>query len=808
MKFTLSWLAEHLETDAAVPEIVERLTMLGLEVDSAVDRARGLRGFTVGRVVEARPHPDADRLQVCTVDTGSGTVDVVCGAPNARTGMKGVFASVGSFVPGTGVELKKTKIRGVESSGMLLSEREMNISDDHDGIVDLPDDAEVGAPAVAVMGLDDTVFDIDITPNRGDCLGVRGIARDLAAAGLGKLKPLPAAPVAGAFESPIGVHLDLDGGRADACPYFVGRYVRGVTNADSPRWLKDKLLGVGLRPISALVDITNLMTLGLNRPQHAFDADKVRGDIHVRMARPGEKLLALNEKEYELDAEMTAIADDGAAEALGGVMGGMRTGCTGDTVNVFLELALFDPLRTAATGRKLNLTSDASYRFERGIDPTFLEDGMEIATRLVVELCGGEPSELVIAGAAPAWQRAITLRPERVAGLGGVDVPRPEIERILTNLGFELGEENGGLVAQVPPWRGDIVGEACLVEEVVRIHGYERVPAVPLTNTTSLPRPALTPEQQRHARARRALAARGLTEAVTYSFMPSAQAALFGGVPDSLRLVNPISSDLDVMRPSILPNLIAACGRNADRGIADAALFEVGPQYAGDGVEDQSTVAAGVRAGDAVTRNWAEPRRPADAFDAKADALAVLDALDVSTASVHVTADAPAWYHPGRSGTVRLGPKTVLARFGEIHPAVLRRMDVKGPAAGFEVLLANLPRVKAKKSATRPSLELSPYQAVERDFAFVVDAAVPADKVLGAARAADKALIAEARLFDVYAGEGVGAGKKSLAVSVTLRPTEKTLTDAEIEAVAKKVVASVEKATGGVLRSYTSERLN
>ena len=801
MKFTLSWLAEHLETDAGVPEIVERLTMLGLEVDSATDRAEGLRGFTVGRVVESKPHPDADRLSVCTVDTGSGTVDVVCGAPNARTGMKGVFAPVGSFVPGTGMKLKKTKIRGVGSNGMLLSEREMNISDNHDGIIDLPDDAEVGAPAVAVMGLDDTVFDIDITPNRGDCLGVRGIARDLAAAGLGKLRPLDFQPVAGTFESPIRVHLDLEAERADACPYFVGRYIRGVTNADSPKWLKDKLLGVGLRPISALVDITNLMTIGLNRPLHAFDADKVQGDIHVRMARPGEKLAALNEKEYELDTEMTAIADDEDAEALGGVMGGMRTGCTGETVNVFLESALFDPLRTAATGRKLNLTSDARFRFERGIDPTFLEDGIEIATRLVMELCGGEPSELVIAGGAPAWQRAITLRPERVHGLGGIDVPRPEIERILTDLGFALSEENGTLTAQVPPWRSDIVGEACLVEEVVRIHGYERVPAVPLANTTSLPRPALTPEQRRQARARRVLAARGLTEAVTYSFMPSAQAALFGGVPDTLFLVNPISSDLDVMRPSILPNLIAACGRNADRGFADAALFEVGPQYASDGVEGQTTVAAGVRAGDAVTRNWAEQARAADAFDAKADALAVLEGLDVAIDSVHVTADAPLWYHPGRSGTVRLGPKTVLAYFGEVHPAVLRRMEIKGPAAGFEVLLANLPRLKAKKSATRPHLELSPYQSVERDFAFVVDAEVPAGKVLGAARGADKALIAEARLFDVYDGEGVGKGKKSLAVSVTLRPAEKTLTDAEIEAVANKVVASVEKATGGVLRT-------
>ena len=801
MKFTLSWLKDYLDTTASPDEIAERLTMIGLEIESVTDRAAGLRDFVVARVVEARRHPNADKLSVCTVDTGDGTVEVVCGAPNARTGMKGVFAASGSSIPGTGITLKKASIRGVESNGMLLSEREMGLSDEHAGIIELADDAPVGAPAVEVMGLADPVLDVAITPNRGDCLGVYGIARELAAAGLGTLKPLAVAPVPGRVESPIRVLMEFDADSADACPYFVGRFIRGVRNGESPRWLKDRLLAVGLRPISALVDITNYLTLDLCRPLHAFDADKVRGDIHVRLARPGETLLALNGREYTLDPEMTVIADDAEPEALGGVMGGERSACTEQTVNVFLESALFDPVRTATTGRKLGLFSDARYRFERGIDPSFLADGMEIATRLVVELCGGEPSDLVVAGGEPAWRRTIPFRPGRVRELCGVDIDETQVAVILTSLGFtgEFGGETWSVAA--PPWRNDIVGEPCVIEEVVRIHGYDKIPTVALERTTALPRPALNFEQRRRATARRALAARGLVEAITYSFLSSDLADLFGGVPDSLRLVNPISADLDVMRPALPPNLIAAVGRNADRGIADGALFEVGPQYAGCDPDGQDIVAAGVRSGRTGHRNWAQPPRPVDVFDAKADALALLEAVGAPVAQLHTADEAPSWYHPGRSGALSLGPKTVLAVFGELHPRVLRRMGVRGPVVGFEVFLDLLPKRGARRGAAKSPLKLAAFQPIERDFAFVVDADVPAEAVVQAARKADSALITDVRVFDLFVGGGLGDGKKSLAVNLVLQPTEKTLTDAEIAAVAAKVVASVEKSTGGTLRT-------
>ena len=558
MKFTLDWLREHLETDASIDDICERLTMNGHEVEGVEDRAKGLEEFVVARIVEANQHPDADRLRVCTVDYGADQpIQVVCGAPNAKTGLLGVFAREGLYIPGTGITLRKAEIRGVASSGMMVSEREMMISEDHDGIIEFPDDHAIGSSAVEALGLSDPVIEIKITPNRGDCLGVRGIARDLAAAGLGTLRPLPSGPVNGSFDSPIKVHIDLDADNRKACPYFVGRYVKGVKNAESPKWLKDRLEAIGLRPISALVDITNFMTFAYNRPLHVFDADKVTGDIHVRFATDGEKLRALNEKEYTLDPTMTVIADEAKAEALGGVMGGEESGCTDETVNVFVEAAYFDPVRTAATGRKLNLQSDARFRFERGIDPAFLVDGMEVATRMILDLCGGEPSELVIAGDEPDWKRPIDLRLERVRTLGGVEVPADEVERILSVLGFGIERDGEVFHAQAPSWRPDIVGEACLVEEVVRIHGYDRIPPVRFRAGDNLPESAYSVAQTRRNTARRALAARGLVEAVTYSFLPAAHADLFGGIKDGLRLVNPISSDLDVMRPSVLPNLIA-----------------------------------------------------------------------------------------------------------------------------------------------------------------------------------------------------------------------------------------------------------
>ncbi|MBK8907895.1 MAG: phenylalanine--tRNA ligase subunit beta [Rhodospirillales bacterium] len=804
MKVPLSWLKRHLETAASVDTIVERLTMIGLEVDGVADRGRGLEDFVVARVVEAHRHPDADKLSVCVVDAGPGTgiAQVVCGAPNARAGLMGVFAPVGTHVPGTGVFLKRATIRGVESNGMLLSERELGLSDEHTGIIELPAEAPLGARVVDVLGLADPVIDVAVTPNRGDCLGVRGIARDLAAAGAGTLKSLPIEAVPGQFSSPIRVFREFSDGDGDACPYFVGRYIRGVTNRESPEWLKRLLLAAGLRPISALVDITNLMTLNVCRPLHAFDADRVRGDLHVRLARPGERLAALNGREYGLGGSMTVIADDEEPQALGGVMGGERTACTGVTRNVFLEAALFDPVRTATTGRELSLPSDARYRFERGVDPSFVIDGMEMATRLVLDLCGGEASDLVIAGAEPEWRRTVAFRPERVRTLAGVDVPESEAQRILEALGFSVSGTGGeALDVAVPPWRTDVVGEACLVEEVVRIAGYDRVPATPLPRLATLPEPALTPSQRRRALARRTLATRGLVEAVTYSFMSSASLQSFAPVPNALRLVNPISADLDTMRPTILPNLIAAAGRNADRGVADAHLFEVGPQYAGVAPEDQRMVAAGIRCRRTGPKHWDETPRAWDVFDAKADAMAVLTALGAPADKLIALDGAPDWYHPGRSGTVRLGPTAVLAVFGEIHPRVLRQMDVSGPVAAFEVFIDTLPSAKRRAGSLRPPLALSPFQPVERDFAFIVDRSVAAQDLVRAARGADKALISEVRVFDLFVGESLGVDKKSLGITVVLQPTERTLTDADLESVAEKVRSRVEKATGGALRT-------
>ena len=800
MKFSLKWLEQELETDAGPREIADELTMIGLELESLDDPADKLKDFVVGHVEDARPHPDADRLQVCRVNNGAGTFEVVCGAPNARTGMKGVFAPEGSYIPGIDMVLKKSKIRGVTSNGMLLSEREIGLSDEHEGIIELGDDAVPGAPAAEALGMSDPVFDIGITPNRGDCLGVRGIARDLAAAGIGTLKPLLIEPVEGKFDSPIKVHLDLDDETISACPYFVGRYFRGVRNGPSPDWLQQKLLAIGLRPISALVDITNLLTMAYGRPLHVFDADKVHGDIHVRLSRKGEKILALDGKEYELDDEMTVIADEKEAEALGGVMGGEPSGCTGETVNVFLESAYFDPVRTAATGRKLNLMSDARYRFERGIDPDFVLDGAELASKLLLDLCGGEASDIVIAGEKPDVSRSYPLRKHRVKELGGVEVSGEETVRILNVLGFNVTDNGDAWECEVPSWRHDVVGEADLVEEVARIHGFDNIPAVSLVRETNLPSPAVSLPQARRARARRALAVRGLTESVTFSFLPRKHADLFGGVPETVNLVNPISADLDVMRPSLLPNLIDAARRNADKGFGDVSLYEVGPQFAGENPEDQAVAASGVRAGLTGPRDWAGSSREVDAFDAKADVMAVFEQLGVSAGSARISTDAPAWYHPGRSGTIAFGPRQVLAHFGEIHPGILQAMDADGPMAGFEIYLENLPRPKDGKSAMRPPLALSAFQPVERDFAFIVDDGVAADDLAKAAAAADKKLISGVRVFDEFQGGDLEAGKKSLAIAVTLQPTEATLTDEEIEAVSGKVVANVAKHTKGVLR--------
>jgi phenylalanyl-tRNA synthetase beta chain len=802
MKFTFNWLLEHLDTDKSCDEIVEKLSMIGLEVEGVEDRAKGLETFKIAEIIEAEQHPDADKLKLLKVYNGEETFQVVCGAPNARKGLKGVFATSGSYIPGLDVTLKPTKIRGVESMGMMMSEREMCLSDAHDGIVDLPADTEVGARAVDVMGLTDPIIEIAITPNRGDCAGVRGIARDLAAAGYGTLKPLSTDPVKGSFESPVKVTLDNPAEGEKACSQFVGRYIRGVKNVESPKWLKDKLLAVGLRPISALVDVTNLFSQDLCRPLHVFDAHKLNGDIIVRLAKAGETLHALDEKEYTLDDAMCVVADSERPLGLGGIMGGEDSGCTLDTTDVFLECAHFDPIRTAMTGRKLDIISDARYRFERGVDAAALIDFTEMATRLILELCGGEASELVVAGEEPAWKRSITLRKARVKQLTGVDVPESEMVRILDVLGCELTDNGDIFNVQPPSWRSDIELEACLVEEIIRVYGYEHIEEVSLTRETALPTVALTPMQQKRDAARRTLVTRGLSEAVTYAFLPEKQAKLFGWSDENLRLTNPISKDLEIMRPSLLPNLLSACQRNNDRGLSNGCLFEVGPQFDGDEADKQPVVVAGVRTGQTGPRNWAQAPRRVDVFDAKADVLAVLEAAGAKVESLQVDpAGAPAHYHPGRSGAIKLGPKNTLAYFGELHPGVLKKMGYKGIAVGFEVYLDAIPAAKAKKTgALRPLLVLSQFQSVERDFAFVVDSDVPAAKILQSAKTADKKLISDAAVFDVYEGGNMEDGKKSVAITITLQPTEDTLTDEQIQDISDKIVANVAKNTGGELR--------
>jgi phenylalanyl-tRNA synthetase beta chain len=803
MKFTLSWLKDHLDTDKSAQELGDALTALGLELEGIDNKAEQLAPFTVAYVREAAQHPNADRLKVCTVETGDGSqVQVICGAPNARTGMKGVFAPIGSYIPGIDTVLKAGKIRGVESNGMLVSEREMGLSDEHEGIIEVDAGAEVGTPFARLLGLDDPVFDIAITPNRADCLGVRGVARDLAAAGYGTLRDDPRlAPSEGGYDPPLAWRRDLPAEAEDACPFVAGRHFRGVTNGESPGWMQQRLQAIGLRPISALVDITNYVTFDLGRPLHVFDAGKVTGDLTMRLARDGETIDALDERTYTLDPETVVIADETGPQGIGGLMGGAASGVTAGTTEVVLEVALFDPVHVASSGRRLGILSDARYRFERGLDPESADWGVHVATRLIREICGGEASRTTAAGEIPRTRREISLRPPRIEELGGLHMDAGHAAEILNALGFETSHQGAELKAVVPPWRRDVESEACLIEEVLRIRGYDAIPAVPLPPLSAIPQPAVNAAQRRAELARAALATRAMNEAVTFSFMSSRQAELFGGQVPELHLANPISSELDVMRPSALANLVEAAARNADRGFPDAALFEVGPQYFTSEPDGQETVAAGLRAGKAAPRHWAVDSRAHDAFDAKADAIAALAAMGAPADNAQVSTDAPAWYHPGRSGQLRLG-KSVLAAFGELHPTVLEAYGLRGPVAAFEVFVDRVPAPKAKKGqgTLKPALTLSPFQPVERDFAFVVDEDVPADKLIRAARAADKQLVSEVSLFDVYTGDKVGAGKKSLALAVTLQPQERTLTEEEIDAVGRRIVDKVTADTGGELR--------
>jgi phenylalanyl-tRNA synthetase beta chain len=805
MKFTLSWLKEHLDTTASVEEIAATLTRIGLEVERVEDKSKALAPFRIAKVLSAEPHPDADRLRVCMVDPGDGTkIQVVCGAPNARAGMKGVFAAPGMHIPGTGVDLKVGKIRGVESHGMLLSERELGLSDQHEGIVDLPADAPVGESYAAWMKLDDPVIDVAVTPNRPDCLGVAGIARDLAAAGAGRRIKRAVAPVKGSFPCPVDVTLDF-GSTESLCPAFALRLVRGVKNGPSPDWLQRRLREIGLRPINALVDITNFITVDRGRPLHVFDAAKVKGDLIVRRAEPGEELLALDGRSYRLDELICVIADDHGVESIAGIIGGEASGCTDQTTDVLIESALWEPLNIAHTGRRLGIDSDARFRFERGVDPQFMLPGLDLATRLVMDLCGGEPSAAVIAGEVPDGRRRIEFPISELRRLAGIELPTTRMLSILGALGFEAAGDRGRSIQIVtPPWRPDVEGKADIVEELVRIVGLDEIPPAPMPRADGVAAPVLTLAQRRTGLAKRMLAGLGLTEAVTWSFVSEKEAKAFGGGNQELALANPISAELSDMRPSLFPGLVAASQRNADRGFGDCALFEVGQIYRGDRPDDQVMAAAGIRRGTAgragAGRHWSGDAPPVSLFDAKADLMALIEALGVAAAKMQTVAGGPDWFHPGRVGTLQLGPKIQLGWFGELHPAVLERLGVDETIVGFELILDALPRPKAKPTRTRPPLAASDLQAVKRDYAFVVDRGVRSEEIVAAAEHSDPALIASVIVFDLFEGESLGDGRKSLAIEVTLQPRERTLTDAEIDEVSARIVAAVGKATGAVLR--------
>ncbi len=810
MKFTLDWLKAHLETTASVDEIKRVLDTIGLEVESVDDPAAALAKFTIARVVAAKQHPNADRLRVLQVEIEAGQppVEVVCGAPNAKVGLVGVFAPLGAYIPGTGITLEAKPVRGVVSNGMMLSEREMQLSEDHNGIVELNNDlgAAIGKRYAEVMGLSDVVIEVKLTPNRPDCTGVRGIARDLAAAGIGKLKPEAQfkTPVEGKEPCPIQIKLEFPPELAHLCPVFAGRVIQGIKNGPSPAWMQKRLKAIGLRPINAVVDVTNYIMMDRGRPLHVYDVDKLNGAVCARPGRKGEKILALNGKTYEVDETMCVIADERGADDIGGVMGGEHSGCSEATTNVLIECAYFDPVATATTGRKLGVTSDARYRFERGVDPAFVEPGLDLATAMMLELVGGTPTKKLVAGTAPIKPLVVDFAFDRVEKLMGRKLADADIKGTLEALGFKIDGKGPVFEVTAPTWRPDVTGPADLVEEIARIAGLETFPSQPLPRLGGLTKSTLTDGQKRVRRARRLLAARGFVEAITWSFVNRREATHFGGGAEGLELANPISSAMTTMRPGLLPGLLAAAARNRNRGFADFALFEVGQAYRGDQPTDQFIIAGGVRAGASRLagsgRHWREGAADADTFDVKSDVLAILAAAGFDASKAQITRDAPAWYHPGKSATVRLGPKTVLAHFGDLHPETLKLMDVAAPASAFEVFLDALPAEKKRATRAKTPLAALDLLPVTRDFAFILDQKVAASDVLKAAMGADKVLIRDVGVFDLYEGKSLGDGKKSLAIQVTLQPRDQALTDDQIAAVAAKVVAEIKRATGGDIR--------
>ncbi|WP_260597477.1 phenylalanine--tRNA ligase subunit beta [Sphingomonas endolithica] len=786
MKITLDWLRQHLDTTASLDQIVDTLTRIGLEVEGVENPGEKLAAFKVARVLSAERHPQADKLQVLSVDAGDGPMQVVCGAPNARAGLVGVFGAPGAYVPGSDITLKVAEIRGVVSNGMMCSTRELELGEDHDGIIELPADAPIGTSYPDYAGLTDPVIDVSITPNKQDCMGVHGIARDLAAAGLGTLKSLTVTPVAGEGAGP-----DVRTDDPEGCPAFYAQSVSGVSNGEAPEWMRRRLTAIGQKPISALVDITNYVMIDLGRPLHVYDRAKLTGGLVARKAVAGEQVLALNGKTYTLTETMTVIADDAHVHDIGGIMGGEDSGVSESTTDVLIECAYFDPDAIARTGQKLGLTSDARQRFERGVDPAFLDQGLAIATQMVLDICGGTASQVTRAGAPPLAPRTVAYDPALAETLGGLAIAPARQQEILEHLGFLV---DGDWSVTIPSWRRDVDGPADLVEEVIRIEGIYNVPSTPLPRAPGVAKPTATPEQKLERRVRRAAAARGLDESVTWSFLSEAQAAPFGG--GAWTLANPISEELKVMRPSLLPGLLSAAERNLKRGATSVRLFEVGRRYLAD--KERATLGL-VFAGASRPRSWRGGKMTtADAFDAKAEAIALLAAAGAPVDNLQVMGEAGDAWHPGQSGTLRLGPKTVLAAFGMVHPSVLKAFDLDGPVAAVELYLDAIPPKRAT-GFMRPAYTPPALQAVTRDFAFLVPSDLAADALVRAARGADKAVITGARLFDVFTGAGVEDGKKSLAIEVTLQPVEKSFTDADLKVIADKVVAAVSK-LGATLR--------
>ncbi len=800
MKFSLSWLKQYLETDADFQAVADCLNRIGLEVEGIENPADKLAGFRVARVLTAAPHPQADKLQVLTVDQGDGNpLQVVCGAPNARAGLVGVFGVEGATVPANGMVLKKTAIRGVESNGMMCSVAELELGDDHDGIIELPADAPVGMAFAEYADANDPVIDVAITPNRQDCMGVMGVARDLAAAGLGTFKPVEVPSIAGSYPCPVEIRTD----DPEGCPAFYGRVIRGVKNGPSPDWMQARLKAAGQRPISALVDCTNYLMLACGRPAHAYDLAQLNGAVVARRASDGETVTALNGKDYALTSEMTVIADDRSVHDIAGIMGGEHSGCAEDTTDVLLEIAYFTPERIAKTGQALALTSDARSRFERGVDPAFLDDGLALLTDLIVQTCGGEPSEIIRAGQPPLERRAIAYDTARCAALGGIDVSADRQKAILESLGFDVAPD---WTVTVPTWRRDVDGSADLVEEVVRIVGLDNIVSAPLPRAEGVAKPTATPQQSLERKVRRAAAARGLNEAINWSFLPQKEADAFGALRQAQGermwvLANPISEDMKVMRPSLLPGLLSAAQRNMDRGASSVRLFEIGRRYlaAHDGTSDERLTCGIVLAGEKTARGWATGKAAKfDAYDAKAEVLALLAAAGVATDSLMVMGEAGDHYHPGQSATLRMGPKNVLAAFGTLHPATAKAFGLDGVVIAAEIYLDAIP---AKKTSgfMHPAYTPPTLQAVTRDFAFLVPDSLAAGDLVRAIRGSDKANIVVVRLFDRFAGQGVPEGQVSLAVEVTLQPGEKSYTDPELHAISMSIISAAEK-LGGMLR--------